>query len=240
MAVREEAAIGREIRAALTAHADAAYRDFQSRLLPTVDPARIIGVRTPALRALAKTFARRPDAAAFLDALPHAFFDEDQLHAFLLAQERDYAACMARVCLFLPHVDNWATCDQLSPACFAKNRPALLGQIPVWLASGETYTVRFGLGMLLRHFLDADFDAAHLALAASVRSEEYYVNMMLAWYFATALAKQYDAAVPYLAEKRLAPWVHNKAVQKATESRRIPPARKAYLKTLKRKTEAGT
>lgn len=234
MAVAEQTAIGRAVREALAARRDGAYRDFQSGLLPTVDKASILGVRTPALRALAKEFARRADAADFLDALPHAFFDENQLHAFMIALEKDFGVCMRRVCLFLPYVDNWATCDQLSPRCFAQNRPALLAKIREWLASGRTYTVRFGLGMLMRHFLDADFDPACLALAASVRSQEYYVNMMIAWYFATALAKQYDAALPYIEQARLAPWTHNRAIQKAAESRRVAPAHQAYLKTLKR------
>lgn len=224
---------GSEIQNALFALRDERYRDFQARLIPTLAPETMIGVRTPALRALAKELAKDGRAEDFLNTLPHRYFDENQLHAFLLSGMKDFDRCLAALKRFLPYVDNWATCDQMSPQVFKKHRAALLAQIPVWLASGETYTVRFALGMLMAHFLDGDFDPRYLEWAASLRSEEYYVRMMVAWYFATALAKQYDAALPWLEEHRLDPWIHNKTIQKAIESCRIPDARKAHLKTLR-------
>ena len=223
-----------EIEQALFALQDETYRDFQAKLLPTVDPASVIGVRTPALRDCAKALAKRPDIGDFLAALPHAYFDENQLHAFIISLERDYDRCVAEVNAFLPFVDNWATCDQLSPKVFRRHRPALLGEIRRWLAAEHSYTVRFGIGMLMEHFLDADFDPAYLEWVAALRSEEYYVNMMIAWYFATALAKQYEAALPYIEGDRLDPWTHNKAIQKAAESYRVPQERKDYLRSLKR------
>lgn len=219
---------------ALLALRDERYAAFQRRLLPSLPPERIIGVRTPALRELAKRCARQPWIDDFLNQLPHRYFDEDQLHVFLLCQERDFAACVAGVERFLPYIDNWASCDQLSPPCFRRHRPELLGHIQGWLGSERTYTLRFGIGMLLSHFLDADFDPAYPEAVAAIRSEEYYVNMMIAWYFATALAKQYEAALPYLAEGRLDPWTHNKAIQKAIESRRICQERKDALRGLRR------
>ena len=221
------------IQLRLFALQDLPYREFQLPLLPTVPPETVIGVRTPALRALAKTLFGTPEAAAFLTSLPHEYFEENNLHGFLICRIRDYAACVAAVDRFLPHVDNWATCDSMSPACFARHPEALEADIRRWIASGKTYTVRFGLRCLMSHFLDGRFRPEFLDLAASVRSEEYYVNMMTAWFFATALAKQYDAAVPYLENRVLDPWVHNKTIQKARESYRIPPEQKEYLKTLK-------
>ena len=225
--------ITEEIRAELFRLRDPAYRDFQIRLLPTLDPETVVGVRTPALRGLAKRLAGREEVRDFLEDLPHAYFDENQLHAFLLTELKDYAACMAGVRAFLPYVDNWATCDQMSPRVFKKHRPELLEEIGVWLDSGRTYTVRFALGMLMEHFLDGDFEPRFPERAAALRSEEYYVNMMIAWYFATALAKQYEAVLPYLEQRRLDPWVHNKTIQKACESFRVPQERKLYLKSLK-------
>ena len=213
---------------------DAEYAAFQARLLPTVPRERIIGVRTPALRSLAKGLRRGGDTAEFLSALPHPYFDEDQLHAFVISLEKDFDRCLAAVEAFLPCVDNWATCDQLSPQAFKKEPERLLPSIESWLRSGRTYTVRFAVGMLMQHFLDERFEPRWAELVASVRSEEYYVRMMAAWYFATALAKQYDAVLPFLTENRLDPWTHNKTIQKCAESFRIPPERKGYLKTLKR------
>ena len=225
------------IRAELTALRDADYAAFQAKLIPNLPPEKYIGVRTPALRALAKALYRAGGYESFLAALPHAFFDENQLHAFLLSEERDFGACLAGVERFLPFVDNWATCDQLSPRVFGRQAERLLPAIDRWLASEQTYTVRFGIGMLMQHFLDARFAPEYPEAVAGVRSEEYYVNMMIAWYFATALAKQYDAALPYLRERRLPVWAHNKTLQKAVESDRIAPERKEYLKTLKIKTK---
>ncbi|MBQ7500263.1 MAG: DNA alkylation repair protein [Clostridia bacterium] len=222
-----------EIRKELFGLQDAGYREMQKKIIPTADPDRFIGVRTPALREYAKRLTKTDDITAFLDDLPHKYFDEDQLHAFILSAMKDYERCIAEVNRFLPYVDNWATCDQMSPKVFGKHKQELLVHIRKWIASDKTYTVRFGVGMLMEHFLDGDFDTAYPEAVASVRSEEYYVNMMRAWYFATALAKQYDAVLPFIGNRRLDPWTHNKAIQKAIESTRIPPERKEYLKTLK-------
>lgn len=226
-----------EIRERLFQIRDVKYRDFQAKLIPTVDPQTVIGVRTPALRALAKELSKRADGSVFLEELPHEYFDENQLHVFLLSEMKDFAACLEGVDRFLPFVDNWATCDQLSPRVFRRHRAELPEPIRRWIASGETYPVRFGVGMLMAHFLDEDFDPAYPALVASVRSGEYYVRMMVAWYFATALAKQWDAALPYLTDRRLDPWTHNKTIQKAVESYRITPEQKACLRTLRRKLD---
>ena len=212
---------------------DGKYRDFQSRLIPTAAPETIIGVRPPELRRFAKELMKRGHISPFLEALPHRYFDENQLHAFLLSELKDYGRCLEEVCRFLPYIDNWATCDQLSPKVFARHRGELIEEIRKWIRSGQTYTVRFGIGMLMQHFLDDGFDPVYPEMTASIRSDEYYVNMMIAWYFATALAKQYEAVLPFLEEKRLAPWTHNKAIQKALESYRIKPEQKAYLRSLK-------
>ena len=224
---------------------DIKYRDFQSKLIPNVPDDQFIGIRTPALRKYAKKLCKeekdpatgtiRQDSflESFLHDLPHRYFDENQLHAFVISEEKKFDICIARIEQFLPYVDNWATCDQLSPGVFKKNRSALLPYIREWILSGKTYTVRFAIGMLMQHFLDQAFDPAFPEMAASVQSEEYYVRMMVAWYFATALAKQYDTILPYLENRRLDPWTHNKTIQKAVESYRITPEQKAYLKTLK-------
>ena len=223
-----------EIREKLFSLQDVKYRDFQARLIPTAAPDTVIGVRTPELRRLAKEIAGEEDTGLFLDDLPHRYFDENQLHAFIISEIKDYARCMERVKQFLPYVDNWATCDQMSPKVFRKHRKELPEAIREWIASGRTYSVRFGIGMLMEHFLDEDFSGEYLETAASVRSDEYYVNMMVAWYFATALAKQYEAALPYLEQQRLDARTHRMTIRKAAESFRIPPERKAYLKMLKR------
>ena len=222
-----------DIRSKLFELQDIKYRDFQAKLIPTVAPDSVIGVRTPDLRKLAKQLVKEPDTAEFLSVLPHEYFDENQLHAFILSEMKDYPRCIDEVCRFLPYVDNWATCDQMSPKIFKKNRSDLLTYIKKWIASDETYTIRFGVGMLMEHFLDEDFDLSYPEMVASLRSDEYYVNMMIAWYFATALAKQYESIIPYIEEKRLAVWTHNKAIQKSVESYRITPEQKSYLKSLK-------
>ena len=222
-----------EIRAELKKRQDAKYREMQVRIIPTVKPERIIGVRTPELRQMAKQYAQAGDVDLFLKNLPHRYFEEEQLHAFILSGMKDYGECLAELNRFLPYVDNWATCDQMSPKVFRKHRKELLNSIREWIGSKETYTIRFGIGMLMEHYLDGDFDPAYLEMAAGVRSGEYYVNMMTAWYFATALAKQYDAALPYIEQHRLDDWTHNKAIQKAIESYRITPEQKDYLRTLK-------
>ena len=222
-----------EIMAALRSVRDEGYRELQVRLIPTVNPDTIIGVRTPELRKLAKELAGTKTAGAFLECLPHAYFEENQLHAFILSGMKDYAQCVRELNRFLPFVDNWATCDQMSPRVFRKHRAELLPEIRNWIGSGRPYTVRFGIGMLMEHYLEEDFDPAYPEAVASVRSEEYYVRMMIAWYFATALAKQYGAVLPYLEDRQLDEWTHNRTIQKAVESFRIPPERKAYLKTLR-------
>lgn len=221
------------IRETLFSLRDEKFAAFQARLIPNVAPERIIGVRTPALRKLAKTLRGSGEAEEFLKALPHDFFEENNLHAFLLCEMKDFDACVQAVEDFLPYVDNWATCDQMSPRVFRKNKQALLPYIRCWIASERCYTRRFGTGMLMSHFLDEDFREEYLRLVSDKRSEEYYVNMMIAWYFATALAKQYEAALPYLENRRLDPWVHNKTIQKAVESFRVSDEHKACLRALK-------
>ncbi len=215
---------------------DREYRDFQMKLIPTREADSAIGVRTPALRAYAKKLVKDEGVEVlgeFLLDLPHKYFDEDQLHAFILSEMKDYEKCIAEVERFLPFVDNWATCDQMSPKIFKKNRKDLLAHIQKWIRTKKTYTVRFAIGMLMEHFLDEDFDPVYPEKVAAVRSDEYYVRMMAAWYFATALAKQYETVLPFLEEQRLDPWTHNKAIQKACESYRIQPGRKDYLRGLR-------
>lgn len=207
---------------------------FQSKLTPNLPAEQFLGVRVPDARKLAKACYGSPEAAAFLEELPHRYFDENMLHGLLISEERDASACFCQLDRFLPYIDNWAVCDILSPKVFRKTKPELLKRIYQWTGSEHPYTCRFGLEMLMSHFLDADFSPEYLELPASVHSEAYYVNMMIAWLFATALAKQWDAALPYLLENRLPPWVHNKTIQKACESRRICPEQKQYLRSLKR------
>ena len=225
--------ITEEIREELFRLQDSKYREFQIKLIPTVTPDSVIGVRTPALRKYAKELAKREEIGEFLSNLPHRYFDENQLHAFIISQLKDFGRCMECVRAFLPYVDNWATCDQMSPKVFGKSKGDLLLQIREWIASGDTYTVRFGIGMLMQHFLDEDFDPEYPELVAQIRSEEYYVNMMKAWYFATALAKQYEAVLPFIEGRRLDDWTHRKAIQKSVESYRITQEQKQYLKSLK-------
>ncbi len=222
-----------EIRKELFRLQDIKYRDFQRKLLPTVDPDAVIGVRTPQLRSYAKQLAEGVELSVFLHELPHRYFEEQQRHALILSQMKDYESCMAEVMRFLPYIDNWATCDQLTPKAFKKNRGDLLKHIRKWMKSKECYTVRFAIGMLMAHYLDEDFDPAYPKAVAGIRSDEYYVNMMRAWYFATALAKQYESVIFYIEDRRLDDWTHNKTIQKAVESFRITPQQKEYLKTLR-------
>ena len=213
---------------------DEKYAAFQRPLLPNLAPESIIGVRTPALRLLAKELRGSAEAEAFLAALPHRYFEENQLHAFLVAQERDYRRCIERLECFLPFVDNWATCDQLSPRVLGRHRAELLPEVRRWMASGHEYTCRFGIGMLMRYYLeDNTFSEEYLHWVAAIDREEYYVRMMQAWFFATALAKQWSAAEPYMHDGRLPEWVRRKAIQKAIESFRIPTAHKSHLRALK-------
>ena len=212
---------------------DLKYRDMQIKIIPTVNPDSIIGVRTPELKKMAKDILKAGDHKDFLEERPHKYFEENQLHAFILSGIKDLNECMEELERFLPYVDNWATCDQMSPKIFKRYKEELLTHIKEWITSDKTYTIRFGVGMLMEHFLDEDFDPAYPEMVSKVRSEEYYINMMIAWYFATALAKQYDAVLPYITEKKLDVWTHNKTISKAVESYRITQEQKAYLKTLK-------
>ena len=221
------------VRERLFALQDTAYRDFQSRLMPGVDRARVIGVRTPELRRLARELAGTEEGNAFLSLLPHTYYEENNLHAFLIERIGNYDGTVAALERFLPYVDNWATCDMMSPPVFRKRPEGFYAQCVRWARSARPYTARFGLGMLMRWYLDGDFRPEVLELAAGVRSEEYYVNMMTAWFFATALAKRYDETLPYLTGRRLDVWTHNKAIQKAVESYRVTPEQKAFLRTLK-------
>ena len=227
--------ITEEIKEGLNARQDVEYRDFQSNLIPNVSIDYFVGVRTPELRKYAKELGKRDDVSAFLDQLPHQLFDENQLHAFIISDMKDYGKCMERLNKFLPYVNNWATCDQMSPKIFKKHKKELLQEINTWIKSDETYTIRFAIKMLMEHFLDEDFDIKYAKMVAKVRSEEYYVNMMIAWYFATALAKQYNSILPFITEKKLETWTHNKTIQKAVESYRISDDIKKYLRSLKRK-----
>jgi len=223
-----------EIRDRLFCLQDKKYKAFQSKLTPTVASETIIGVRTPALRKLARELAKRPDVHYFLDELPHKYYDENNLHGFIISTLKGYIETVRELDRFLPYIDNWATCDLMRPKAFDKNTDRLIGDIRRWISSDHTYTIRFGMEMLMTFYLDEFFSPEYLEMAAEVRSGEYYVNMMLAWFFATALAKQYAAAVSYIEQERLDKWTHNKTIQKAIESFRVSNEQKAYLRTLKR------
>ena len=209
---------------------DLKYRDFHSKLMPETDKETVIGIRTPVLRKFAKEFAGTSEAEAFLRQLPHRYYEENNLHMMLITGIKDYEKCMEEIQRFLPCIDNWATCDYPAPKCFARHKDQVLEEAKRWISSGETYVIRYGIGMLMRLFLDDDFSSEYLEMTAAVQSQEYYVNMMIAWYFATALAKQWDATVPYIEQHKLSDWVHRKTVQKAVESYRITPEQKEYLK----------
>ncbi len=211
---------------------DKKYKSFHERLIPNIEPDLIIGIRTPALRKFAATFSHK-EAVEFMSNLPHKYYEENNLHAFLIERNGYFDETVAAIDAFLPYVDNWATCDSMRPAVLAKNKAKLLVKIREWLASSYTYAVRYGIEMLMCHYLDEDFSTDYADAVASIRSDEYYINMMVAWYFATALAKQFDAIIPYIEQRRLPKWTHNKSVQKATESLRITDKQKVYLKQLK-------
>ena len=216
------------MEALLRENQDSEYRKMQIRLIPDVDPAQILGVRTPVLREMAKHL---PDG--FLDALPHFYFEENQLHAFAIERIRDFGECLARVNAFLPFVDNWATCDQMTPKAFAREPERLLESIPVWLSSAHPYTARFAMRMLMNFFLKDRFEEKYLKWVAEANREHYYVKMMVAWYFATALAFQFEFTLPWIQEMRLEPWTRRKAIQKALESYRISDAQKSILRALR-------
>ena len=227
---------------------DKQYRDFQKTLIPTVASNSVIGVRTPELKKLAKEYYKDKDIEKFLNDLPHKYFDENQLHAFIISEEKDFNTCILYIEKFLPYIDNWATCDQLSPKCFKKNKDKLLKYINKWIKSKKAYVVRFAIEMLMSHYLDEDFDKKYNDLVSNLKfkskynavdikldSDKYYVEMMIAWYFATALAKQYKLTLPYIKRKKLNPWTHNKTIQKAIESYRISEQHKKELRSLKEK-----
>ena len=222
-----------EIRVELFKMQDMDYRDFNSKLIPTVDKESMIGIRTPDLRKYAKQLGKSSDIIEFLQTLPHKYFDENQLHAFIISEINDFKNCIDEINRFLPYIDNWATCDQLSPKVFKKYHNELFEYIKDWLKSDKVYTLRFGIGMLMEHFLDEDFDILYPETVSKIRSGEYYINMMIAWYFATALAKQYESVIPFIENNSLDIWTHNKAIQKSIESYRITDEQKAYLRELK-------
>ena len=226
-----------DIRTELFKMQDMDYRDFNSKLIPTVDKESMIGIRTPELRKYAKQLVKSSEVKEFLQDLPHKYFDENQLHAFIISEIKDFKNCIDEINRFLPYIDNWATCDQLSPKIFKKHHSELFVYIEDWLKSDKVYTLRFGIGMLMEHFLDEDFDIIYPETVSKIRSDEYYVNMMIAWYFATALAKQYESILPFIENNSLDIWTHNKAIQKATESYRISEDQKTYLKSLKIKID---
>lgn len=220
---------------------DAEYKNFHSKLIPDIPLDQIIGVRTPALRSYAKELLRgakkdeavRRQMEAFMADLPHAYYDENNLHGFLIEGIKDYELCLEQLNRFLPYVDNWATCDLVSPKVLGKDLNRLLPQVQKWMDSDQPYIVRYGIEMLMRYYLDEAFEEKYLDWVAAKCCEAYYVNMMVAWYFATALAKQYDRVLPYMQQKRLPDWTHNKTIQKAVESNRITKEQKIYLRTLK-------
>lgn len=212
---------------------DEKYAKFQANLIPTIDPKLFIGVRVPNARKLAKEIVKEGGYEQFLNDLPHKYYDENMLHGLIVSENKDWNECMKQVEEFLPYVDNWAVCDIMSPKIFRKNKEKLLPLIEKWSASKDEYTCRFGIEMLMSYFLDEDFKKEYLEIPAKIKSDKYYINMMIAWFFATALAKQWDDTIVYIVEKRLEKWVHNKTIQKAVESRRITDAQKEYLRSCK-------
>lgn len=222
-----------ELQKKLFSMQDLSYRDFHAKLMPTIEKEKIIGIRTPQLRKFAKEFAKTEERDAFMNDLPHQYYEENNLHGFLLEMEKDYDKLVDKLDVFLPYVDNWATCDMMRPKILKKHLKEFLPKVQEWLASNQVYTIRYGIGMLLSFYLDEEFQPEYLEWVAKIRSEEYYVNMMIAWYFATALAKQYNVTIRYIEEHRLDEWTHNKAIQKAIESYRVTDDQKSYLRTLK-------
>ena len=212
---------------------DPAYRDFQSNLMPGIDKDTIIGIRTPQLRRFAKQLAQTAEAEQFLHRLPHQYYEENNLHGLLIEQIKDYELCIEELERFLPHIDNWATCDLLAVRTVKNHLNSYIKKIDRWLESEYIYTIRFGINMLMRYYLEEEFKLEYPGKVAAIRSEEYYVNMARAWYFATALAKKYDQVLPFLEEQKMDVWTHNKTIQKAIESYRITPEQKEYLRTLK-------
>jgi len=227
-----------EIRQRLFALQDLKYRDFHAKLVPNLPVERIIGVRTPQLRSLAKEMSKRDGIDEFLNDMPHRYYDERNLHGFIISEIKDYDKVVAEIDRFMPEVDNWATCDLLSPKAFKNkaNRQRLIVDVERWIKSDEPYIRRFGIEMLMSHYLDEYFKEEYLVWVANAATDHYYVKMMIAWYFATALAKQYDATIPYIEKGRLTSWIHVKTIQKAIESYRITPEQKEYLRELRNLT----
>jgi len=213
--------------------ADSEYRDFHSKLMPGIPKEKILGVRIPHLRKFAVEFKRTGDYHGFLNSLPHEYYEENNLHAFLIEQEKDIEAVLYETERFLPYIDNWATCDSFFPKVFKKYPDILEKKAKEWINSNKTYTVRYGIGIFMKMFLDENFSDEFPRLVSEIKSEEYYVNMMIAWYFATAIAKRYEDSVIYLEEKRLERWIHNKTISKCCDSFRISSETKTYLKTLR-------
>lgn len=222
-----------KLQAALFDMQDITYRDFHSRLIPNIEKDRVIGIRTPILRKFAKEYAKTDDAQKFIRELPHYYYEENNLHMMIITGIKDYDTCVIEIERFLPYIDNWATCDLPVPKCFYKNKEKLLDNVISWIKSDDTYTIRYGIETLMSIYLDDAFESSYPRLVSEVISDEYYVNMMIAWYFATALAKQWEAVIPYIEEKRLPEWVHKKTIQKAVESYRITDEQKKYLRALR-------
>ena len=222
-----------KLQTALFDMQDITYRDFHSRLIPNIEKDRVIGIRTPILRKFAKEYAKTDDAQKFIRELPHYYYEENNLHMMIITGIKDYDTCVIEIERFLPYIDNWATCDLPVPKCFYKNKEKLLDNVISWIKSDDTYIIRYGIETLMSIYLDDAFESSYPRLVSEVISDEYYVNMMIAWYFATALAKQWEAVIPYIEEKRLPEWVHKKTIQKAVESYRITDEQKKYLRALR-------
>ena len=212
---------------------DIKYKSFQERLIPNIDKSVIIGIKIPVLRKLAKEMIKDESYIEFLDNLPHVYLEENLLHAILISELKDYDECIFKLNLFLPYIDNWEVCDIISPKVFKKNNIKLIDEIKEWLNSKDEYIIRFGTEILMMYYLDDNFDISHHDLVSKIRSSYYYVNMMIAWYFATALAKKWDISIKYLEENRLDKWTHNKTIQKAIESYKITKEQKEYLRQLR-------
>lgn len=223
----------RDVQKRLFEMRDTGYRDFHARLIPTVKKEKIIGIRTPMIRKFAKEFGKTEESEMFLKALPHQYYEENNLHGLLIEQIRDYDKCLKELERFLPYIDNWATCDMLAVKVVKKHLDTFIDEVYRWMESDHAYTIRFGISMLMRYYLEDAFQMEYPEKVAQIRSEEYYVNMMCAWYFATALAKQYDKILPFIEKQKLDVWTHNKTIQKAIESYRITPEQKEYLRGLK-------
>lgn len=223
----------RDVRKRLFEMQDTGYRDFHARLIPTVKKEKIIGIRTPMLRKFAKEFGKTEESEMFLKALPHQYYEENNLHGLLIEQIRDYDKCLEELERFLPQIDNWATCDLLALHMIKKHRFIFIREVYRWMESDKPYIIRFGISMLMRHYLDEGFKPEYPEKVAAICSEEYYVNMMRAWYFATALSKHYEKILPFLEEQRMDIWTHNKTIQKSIESYRITKEQKDYLRTLR-------